>query len=138
VLVYVIGFPLVSAAAFAGFEQLTGDAATRLAFQIRNQAFLLKLSGETTRTFNHDPWPWPHGVAGDYEVKIAEGPFPTRSGHRSLSVSRNLTKRAWSATTYHLNFVEVPADVTVSHRAGEDTRVTLEMKDGRVILTKLE
>jgi hypothetical protein len=37
-----------------------------------------------------------------------------------------------------MNFVEVPNDLKVSHHKGEPTMVTLEMKDGAVLLTKLE
>ena len=37
-----------------------------------------------------------------------------------------------------MNFVKVPLDLKVSHRKGEDTRVTLEKSGGAVLLTKLE
>ncbi len=53
-------------------------------------------------------------------------------------MTRNLTEPTWFSTTYHLNFVEVPVNLKVSHRKGEDTFVTLETRDGKVLLTKLE
>jgi len=53
-------------------------------------------------------------------------------------VGRNLTEPAFYATSYHLNYVVVPQDLVVSHRRGEPTLVTLEMKDGTVHLTRLQ
>jgi hypothetical protein len=63
-------------------ETLLSDAATRLAYQIRDEAASLKRSGQSNRTFEH-----------------------------------------------------APHDVVVSHQAGEATRVTLELKEGKVLLT---
>ena len=65
-------------------------------------------------------------------------PFWPPPGHRSIGVARNLTEPTFYGTSYHLNFVEVPKDVVVSHQAGEATRVTLELKDGKVLLTDLK
>ena len=57
--------PTLGVLGLYALEQLTSDAATRLAFQIRNESLLLKLSGHSTRTFVHRPWSWPDGVSGD-------------------------------------------------------------------------
>lgn len=119
-------------------EQLTSDAATRLAFQIRNQSVLLKMSGETTRTFVHTPWSWPDGVSGDYRIEITEGRNPSYPGQRSIGVARNWTETPWYHTSYLMNFVQVPSDLAVSHRKGEATLVTLDKQGDRVLLTKLE
>ena len=121
-----------------GFERLVSDAATRLAYQIRDEAASLKRSGETTRTFEHAPHAWPEGVSGPYRIEITETRTSPRPGHRSIGVARSLTGPTRSATSYHLNFVEVPKDVVVAHQAGEATRVTLELKDGKVLLTDLK
>jgi hypothetical protein len=119
-------------------ETLVSDAATRLAYQIRDEAAALKRSGQATRTFEHAPRAWPEGISGPYRIEITETRTSPRPGHRSIGVARSLTGPTRSATSYHLNFVEVPKDVVVAHQAGEATRVTLELKDGKVLLTDLK
>jgi hypothetical protein len=119
-------------------ETLLSDAATRLAYQIRDEAASLKRSGQAKRTFEHAPRAWPEGISGPYRIEITETRTSPRPGHRSIGVARNLTEETWYATSYHLNFVEVPNDVVVSHQAGEATRVTLELKEGKVLLTGLQ
>ena len=130
--------PVLAAAGLYALEQLTSDAATRLAFQIRNQSILLRLSGQTTRTFRHRPWTWLSGVEGDYRIEITEGSNPGYRGQRSIGVARNLTEQPWSHTTYQMNYVAIPADLAVAHHKGEATIVTLEKRDGKILLTKLE
>ena len=136
-----LAFALLSGATYLliryGFETFISDAATRLAYQIRDEAAALNRSGASSRTFEHLPRPWPEGVSGDYRIEIIETPNSPRPGHRSIGVARNLTDRTWYATSYHLNFVEVPRDLIVSHRKGEPTLVTLELREGKVLLTDL-
>ena len=137
----VLGFVLLSGAMYLlakeGSETFISDAATRLAYQIRDEAAALRRSGQAARTFEHRPTSWPDGISGDYRIEIIETRTSPRPGHRSIGVARNLTEQTWYATSYHLNFVEVPKDLVVSHRNGEPTIVTLEMRDGRVQLTGL-
>jgi hypothetical protein len=119
------------------FETFISDAATRLSYQIRDEAASLRRSGAATRTFEHRPTAWPDGVSGDYRIEFTETKTSPLRGHRSIGVARNLTEQTWYATSYHLNFVVVPKDLVVSHRKGEPTIITLEMKDGQVLLTGL-
>jgi hypothetical protein len=119
------------------FETFISDAATRLAYQMRDEAASLRRSGAATRTFEHRPKAWPEGISGDYRIEISESKTSPRTGHRSISVARNLTEQTWYSTSYHINFVIVPKDLVVSHRKSEPTIVTLEMKDGQVLLTGL-
>jgi hypothetical protein len=121
-----------------GVETFISDAATRLAYQIRDEAAGLRRSGLAIRTFEHWPKSWPEGISGDYRVEITETRTSPRPGHRSIGVARNLTEPTWYTTSYHLNFVEVPKDLVVSHKKGEPTIVALEMKDGKVLLTELK
>ena len=121
-----------------GFETLFSDAATRLAYQIRDEAAELRHSGESTRTFVHKPWAWPDGITGDYRIEIIEYKTAPRPGHRSIGVARSLAGPAWYTTSYELNFVEVPRDLSVAHQKGEPTLVTLQMQDGKVLLTDLK
>jgi hypothetical protein len=130
--------PFLAAGGLYALEYLTSDAATRLAFQIRNQSLLLRMSGQPARTFTHSPTSWPSGVPNDYRIEIKEGRNPAYLGQRVIGVARNLTEPTWFTTTYHMNFVKVPLDLKVSHLKGEDTLVTLEKKDGVVLLTGLK
>jgi hypothetical protein len=142
VLLILLGIVLLSGAMYLlaqyGFETLLSDAATRLAYQIRDEAAELRRSGKVTRTFEHRPRGWPEGIKGDYRIEIIETRTSPRPGHRSIGVSRNRTERTWYATSYHLNFVVVPKDLVVSHRKGEPAIVTLELQDGQVLLTGLQ
>lgn len=120
-----------------GIEMFISDAATRLAYQIRDEATTLKRSGQSMRTFEHLPKQRPEGVSGDYRIEITETQTSPRPGHRSIGVALDWKKPTWYATSYHLNFVEVPQDLIVFHRKGEATLVTLELKNGKVLLTGL-
>lgn len=128
---------LVSLFARSGIEFLVSDAATRLAHDIRDQAMKLRVSGSTIRTFEHHPRPWPKGLSGDYRIEIVETPASPKPGHRSIGIARTTTGSARYSTSYHLNFVSVPQDLIVTHRSGEPTRVTLELRKGRVEITAL-
>ncbi len=126
--ILLIGGSVLLSGLLLSCETLVSDAATRLAYQIRDEAAALRRSGAAKHTFEHHPRKWPDGVSGDYRIHIGAS-----EGHlRSIGV--------WptgGGTTYHLNFVAVPRDLTVSHRKGEPTLVTLEMKEGKVLLTDL-
>ena len=140
--VVAMAFAIVFVAAAVVFGQVAleavfSDAATRLAYQIRDEAAALRRSGQATRTFEHHPRAWPHGVDADYRIEITVGWKPPGPGHRSIGVARNLTERTFYATSYHMNFVDVPDDLFVSHRKGEPTLVTLTIENGRVLLTAL-
>lgn len=113
---------IISFSLLCSCESLISDASTRLAYQIRDEAAALRTSGASSRTFEHFPKKWPDGVSGDYSIHIGQsiGVLPTRSG-----------------TTYHRNFVFVPRDLRISHREGEPTLITLEVKNGQVWLTDL-
>ena len=136
-----LGIVLLSGAMYLlaqyGVETFFSDAATRLAFQIRDEAGALVRSGESTRTFAHYPRTWPEGISGDYRIEIVETATSVRPGHRSIGVALDLNKPTLYSTSYHLNFVGVPKDLIVSHRKGEPTTVSLELKAGRVLLTGL-
>ena len=114
------------------------DAATRLAYHLRDEADALRRSGQSVRTFEHRPKTWPDGISGPYRIEITETKTSPRPGHRSIGVARNLTQPTWYSTSYHLNFVEVPKDLVVAHQSDEPTLVSLELKDGKVLLTDLK
>ncbi len=118
-------------------ENFFSDAATRLAYQIRDEAGALIRSGASSRSFKHFPRSWPEGMTGDYRVEITETKTGPASGHRSIGLAPAIGSVRYS-TSYHLNFVEVPRDLVVTHRKGEPTTVTLEKKDGKVLLTGLQ
>lgn len=126
---------------FAGFERIferiVSDSATRLAYQIRDQALLLKLSGKSPRTFEHHPAAWPDGPDRDYRIEIISS-ATAGDGRRAIFTAKSYDGPLHSSTTYHLNYVQVPQNLKAAHRKGEPTLVTLELRDGLVYLTKLQ
>ncbi len=118
------------------FEALVSDSATRLAYQIRDEAAALHRSGEKTRTFAHYPRAWPDGPSGDYRIEFT-GPPDQADGRRGLMTAKSYDGPLWSGTTYHLNYVRVPQPLKAAHRKGEPTLVTLELRDGTVLVTDL-
>jgi hypothetical protein len=118
------------------FETFISDSATRLASQIRDEAAALRRSGEKTRTFAHHPRAWPDGLTGDYRIEFT-GPEEVTDGRRGLMTAKSYDGPLWSGTTYHLNYVRVPRALKAAHRKGEPTVVTLELRDGVVLVTDL-
>lgn len=120
------------------FEVFVSDSATRLAYQIRDEAAALRRSGEKTRTFTHVPKSWPDGPSGDYRIEFV-GPVEVTDGRRGLMTAKSYDGPLWSSTTYHLNYVRVPQALKVAHRKGEPTIVTLELRaDGTVVVAALK
>lgn len=119
------------------FEVFVSDSATRLAYQIRDEAAALRAAGEKTRTFTHRPKSWPDGLTGDYRI-VFTGPEEQTDGRRGLMTAKSYDGPLWSGTTYHLNYVRVPQALTVAHRKGEPTLVTLELRDDTVCVTALK
>lgn len=119
------------------FERIVSDSATRFAYQLRDEAAALRTSGETTRTFVHAPARWPDGLTGDYRIEFS-GPPEQEDGRRGLFTAKSYDGPLWSRTTYHLNYVRVPKPLKVAHRKGEPTVVTLELRDGVVLVTALQ
>jgi len=132
---------LVAASLLAGcgkfFEVFVSDSATRLAYQIRDEAAALRRSGEKTRTFEHRPKAWPDGPDGDYRIEFV-GPPEMSDGRRALMTAKSHDGPLWSSTTYHLNYVRVPLPWKAAHRKGEPTLVTLELREGTVFVTALK
>jgi hypothetical protein len=112
------------------------DAATRLAYEIEREAKALQQSGEATRVFTHRPKSAPEGVDDAYTVKFALG----YAGKGGLTVSGfNIAqkKQVGYGTSYHLRFVQVPKDLTVSKPAGEPVVVVLTRVGDAVHVTEL-
>lgn len=120
-----------------GFERVVSDSATRFAFQLRDEAAALRRSGEKSRTFEHRPAAWPDGPDGDYRIEFV-GPPESNDGRRALMTAKSYDGPLWSSTTYHLNYVRVPLPLKAAHHKGEPTLVTLELRDGTVLVTALK
>jgi hypothetical protein len=84
-----------------GIETFVSDAATRLAYHLRDEAAALRRSGQTVRTFEHRPKSWPDGISGAYRIEITETRTSPRPGHRSIGVARTLTGPTRYSTSYH-------------------------------------
>jgi hypothetical protein len=119
------------------FEVFVSDSATRLAYQIRDEAAALRRSGETKRMFTHQPAAWPDGLTGDYRIEF-NGPATPGEGRRGLFTAKSYDGPTWSSTTYHLNYVSIPTNLKAAHRKGEPTLVTLELRDGQVLVTAIQ
>jgi hypothetical protein len=123
--------------ATTGCERLVSDSATRLAFQLRDEAAALRASGAPTRTALHRPAAWPDGIEGDYRVEIISS-APPGDGRRGIFVAKSFDGPLWSRTTYHLNYVQVPQNLVAAKRKGEPLAITLELRDGKVLVTALK
>lgn len=119
-----------------GCERFVSDSATRIAYQLRDEAEALRRSGTTTRTFEHRPLAWPDGIEGDYRIEFVSS-APPGDGRRGILVAKTFSGPTRSGTTYHLNYVQVPQNLIVAHRRGEPAIFTLELRDGKVLLTGL-
>lgn len=117
-------------------EAFISDSATRLAYQIRDEASALRRSHETKRTFVHRPKAWPDGLSGDYRIEIVSTPLNSPE-HRSILTANSYDGPTRSGTSYHLNYVVVPQNLVVRPRQGEPTLVTLELNGDRISLTAL-
>jgi hypothetical protein len=118
------GLGLLTLLLVASCGDYTTDAATRLAYELEYESKALRRSGEATRTFTHTPKKSPEGVDGAYTVKFVLG----QSGKRGIIVSGYSTthqKPYGYGTSYHLNFVEVPKDLTISKLQGESVVILL-------------
>jgi hypothetical protein len=119
-------------------ENILSDPATRLSFQIRDEAKALRRSGKPTATFVQQPSTfWPDHFTGDYQISFHQMPGRP-AGDRSLATEQTSGSGPRSGTTYHLNYVTVAQDLAVQHHLGEPTLVTLELHDGKVVITGLK
>ena len=110
------------------------DAATRLAFQIEDEVAEMRKLGETRRTFEHRPARWPEGIAGDYVVELQESVSGTRG---SLLVNESSAGAVHYHTSAHRNWVDVPSTLSVTHKKGEATLVTIELRGAKPEITAL-
>ena len=107
------------------------DAATRVAYEIESGAKALQASAESRASVRHEPSRWPEGCDGDFTLEIGRG----RSAQPDKgSITVKCPGHIWY-TTYHLNFVVVPATVGARKRAGEAVLIDLEKHGGEIALT---
>jgi len=119
----------------SGCGMIMTDAATRLAFQIEDEVEALRESGEAQRTFEHRPARWPEGIADDYQVEVRESGGGARG---ALIVTESHPGAIYYHTTAHSNWVDVPATLVATHKKGEPTLVTIEMRGGKPLITALK
>jgi len=126
------GLSLVAGGALA----LAGctDAATRIAYDIEAGAKSLASSPDTRATVRHEPARWPEGCDGGYSLEIGRG-ASADPGKGSIVVK--CAGHGLYYTTYHLNFVVVPATVSVRKDAGEAVLLQLEKRGGAIALVEI-
>jgi hypothetical protein len=110
------------------------DAATRIAHDIEAGAKSLQASAETRATVRHEPSRWPEGCEGGYALEIGRG---ARGDPGKGSITVRCAGRGLYYTTYHLNFVVVPATVSVRKEAGAPVLLLLEKRGGGIALTEI-
>ena len=110
------------------------DAATRIAYDIEAGAKALKTSTDSGTTVRHEPASWPDGCGDGYALEISRGASGD-PGKGSIVVK--CAGRGIFYTTYHLNFVVVPATVSVRKAAGEPVLLQLEKRAGDIVLVEI-
>ena len=112
------------------------DAATRLGNEVVANAASLRTGSNSEWTFTHAPRSWPEGCAADYAVTFQESLHHPASGGLLLVGCKgqsNFQALGYSySTTYHLNAVRVPRELSVEKRRGSGLEVTLR-KEGAAI-----
>lgn len=107
------------------------DGATRLANDLRDNAFILRHSDRQTLEIEHRPSRFPDGIDGSYTVLLQCSTETPRRGTLCVEETKEVKGRYYG-TTYHLNYVRVPKDISVTKAAGEPVYLLLR-KVGDVI-----
>lgn len=107
------------------------DAATRVAYDIEAGAKAAAASADGRATVRHEPSRRPEGCDGAYRIEIGAG---RAADPRKGSITVKCAGRGLWYTTYHLNFVVVPATVRADKRAGEPVLVDLERRGAEIAL----
>jgi hypothetical protein len=111
------------------------DAATRIAYDLEAGAQSLKSSAETRAAVRHEPSRWPEGCDGGYDLEIGRG---AKGDPGKGSITVRCAGRGLYYTTYHLNFVVVPATLGVRKEAGAPVLLQLEKRGGGIALTEIQ
>ena len=110
------------------------DAATRIAYDIESGAQALRSSPESRATVRHEPSSWPEGCDSGYALEIGRG---ASADPAKGSITVKCAGHGLYYTTYHLNFVVVPATVGARKQAGEPVLLLLEKRGGDIALTEI-
>ena len=109
------------------------DAATRIAYDVEAGAKSLKASAQASATVRHEPASWPDGCGDGFALEIGRG---AKGDPGKGSIVVRCDGHGLYYTTYHLNFVVVPATVSVRKAAGEPVLLQLEKRGGDIVLTE--
>jgi len=124
----------------AGCNFLT-DAATRMARDVVSEAKTLRASDDKELTFEHLPSASPEGCGGAYTVTFSASPDDATHGALLLGCkgSENYARYGSSyGTTFHLNAVRVPVELTVEKPAGEPVKITLRKNGDEIDVVRVE
>ena len=120
---------------FVSFISACTDAATRVAYDIEGGSKELGPANGSRATIRHQPKPTPEGCAGSYGLSIDKGTFsgPDKGWIEVVCAGG----KSGYNTTYHLNFVDVPARFEIQKNAGETSIIELERIRGRAVVVAL-
>jgi hypothetical protein len=107
--------------AFLSGCNITTDAATRLAYDLEAGADRLIKSGKNELEVEHRPRSSPNGISGDYTILLQAVQRDRLSG--TLAVGSVGGKRY--GTSYHLNFMTVPKELSIRKAKGNPTYILL-------------
>ncbi len=115
---YLQTIAVLAALAFLSACNVATDAATRLAYDLEAGAKKLNESGKNELEIEHRPLGSPEGISGDYTILLqAVKSGDPASG--SLAVGAVGGKRY--GTSYHLNSMTVPKELSIQKAKGDPT-----------------
>lgn len=121
-----LAFALAFAALATGCALLT-DGALRLAYDIRDSAKELRASRQESLEVLHYPCRIPDGVDGPYQITLQASKGTTGSGALIVSAIQDPASPTAPryATSYHLQFIQVPKELSIRKGWNEPTYITL-------------
>jgi hypothetical protein len=115
---------------------LITDAATRLGYDVVKNAKMLRRDSGVECTFIHKPRSWPEGCSAGCTVVFQSSlNHPASGGSLLLGFKGEANFRAFGysyATTYHLNAVRVPIELSADKEKGASLQVTLRKQGDTV------
>jgi hypothetical protein len=131
---------LVPSLLVAACGDVLTDAATRLGTDVVRHADALRKSTESELTFVHQPKSSPEGCKGSYGITFQESlHHPASGGALVVRCGEEDAGPGYSySTTYHLNAVRVPAELSIEKTAGADLTLTLRKNGDAIDLVRLE
>jgi hypothetical protein len=130
-----LGLVACVAALSVSCETLISDAATRVAYAVRDGAARLRSSGSDSLVLSVAWRSWPDGCPGGYRLKW-DGDEEKSPG---IGVTCTTGKGRFFSTTYYRRFVTVPRTLEATKAQGEPATIALRKQaDGSIAVVALQ